>query len=224
MLATALFFALNRGGIAFLFTSNNALPIDDSKPRLERELFALKNNYFQTLEACVRIEPEPELEPLAKEDILTEDEEAEDLIILSVNAPKDEPEIQPGQGLVIPEGGDPNDLSFLEGCWESVSNLFNSITDLPVVYVYCFNKTGKGTATLKEYDKAGKHTGTCESNTTAKRRGDAVVIQDNGVRCGNHRYYKSKLTCRNEKGGTAKCDIDHHRRKFDSNFKFLGKS
>jgi hypothetical protein len=209
---------------------------------LARELFREKSRYFSGVALCPVEEAELRLDPLPKPE--TDFDQAPEMgeEVLSVPAPapatapapapkpppepKSPPKTGKGDALVIPEGGDPNDLSFLEGCWESDSDLVDNMTNLPVIYVYCFDKNGRGGATVREYDGKGKHTDTCRTKTTAKKQGKTVVIQDGGALCEKSglAYGKNTLTCRNGPRGTSVCDGRNSDHKFTSKFKFLGKS
>ncbi len=66
--------------------------------------------------------------------------------------PKPKPEPQPkpkprkGEDLSIPDDAKKNnDLSFLEGCWDSDNGLVDTIRRKPVILRYCFDKNGRGT-------------------------------------------------------------------------------
>ncbi|MDR2338815.1 MAG: hypothetical protein LBF40_01555 [Deltaproteobacteria bacterium] len=94
-----------------------------------------------------------------------------------------------GEGFVIPKDGDPKDLSFLEGCWESGSNLRNADTKMPIIHEYCINDNGTGTFTIKEFDKAGRLTDTCNAGTLTTREVDVVEIMAQRAKCGKGNYY-----------------------------------
>jgi hypothetical protein len=129
-----------------------------------------------------------------------------DQALLSVPPPPP-PGPKPGDGFVIPADGDPNDLSFLEGCWRT-DGLERKETGQPVTYEYCFTGKGKGKATLKEFNSSGKHTGTCNATVTARRKGQSVQMRDSGLRCRGGRYYHvATLDCQNSKGTSNNCTI-----------------
>ncbi|MDR2405742.1 MAG: hypothetical protein LBE27_05165 [Deltaproteobacteria bacterium] len=222
---------------------------------LVEEIYILKTHYLDSLSSCLTQEAELRLEPLPKtrEEEQLQGEENQSLYsVRAPDPPPPEPEkVAPkttttpkaptpakpkaqapakatpkkGQGFAIPPGGDPNDLSFLEGCWESASNLVSSYSKMPVVYVYCFNSKGSGTATVKEYDKSGRQTDTCTASTSASRKGNTVTIRDTGARCKRSpQYSKNTLTCNNGPNNSTSCLGKNQGRGFKSQFKYLGRS
>ncbi len=92
-------------------------------------------------------EPEPEPQPEAKPEPKPEKKQEP--------KPEKKPEQKPqkDEPLRIPDNArEENDLSFLEGCWRSVTDLFNSRTGEPVVTEYCFDKSGQGRQIIREQD------------------------------------------------------------------------
>jgi hypothetical protein len=201
--------------------------------RLQAELFGLREDYFEDLSSCAKPEvreAELRLEPLPKTELEFEDAPEETQDILSVKTPEPEPPPKPdpppepapvpkpepkpkpkepskpraGQDLVIPADGDPKDASFLEGCWEYDAGLVN-LQGVRFLYVYCFNASGKGTSTIKEYNKAGKQINTCRGPASVTRRGTSITIRDTRLNCDNRTHYiGANLTCsRTPSGGSA---------------------
>jgi hypothetical protein len=68
-------------------------------------------------------------------------------------APSPETELnpRPGTDLAIPEEArEKNDVSFLQGCWLSSSNMYNDETSEQVTVEYCFDRDGRGSRTVRE--------------------------------------------------------------------------
>ncbi|MDR2338817.1 MAG: hypothetical protein LBF40_01565 [Deltaproteobacteria bacterium] len=108
------------------------------------------------------------------------------------------PVIKPGKGFRIPKGGDPKDISFMEGCWEAGSGIVNSRTKLPVSYEFCFYKYGMGNYTRKELNKNGWIRDTCKGKAYAERDKDAVVILGRSTTCRSELKHDSfRLRCKN---------------------------
>jgi hypothetical protein len=58
---------------------------------------------------------------------------------------------EPGDELRIPdEARNSNDPSFLQGCWLSATNIYNSETGEALVAEYCFDREGRGTRTVQK--------------------------------------------------------------------------
>jgi hypothetical protein len=191
---------------------------------LRQKVYSLKLKYLDSLSSCVVEEAQLKLEPLPKNqnEYFVEDDE-ENQALISVKPPDPTPE--KGEGFVIPPDGDPNDLSFLEGCWESETGLINEANNLPVIYTYCFNKGGSGTATVRELNKSGKLIDTCRASVNARRNKDTVVIKDRGPKCGDGgKYSATTFICSNGPNNSTKCTGDNGGLKFDSLFKYVGKS
>jgi hypothetical protein len=114
------------------------------------------------------------------------------------------PQKRYGSELIIP--AEAEDLSFLEGCWESFSNLY-TLDNLPVVYIYCFNKTGGADVYIEEEDKDGKLSGVCEGKASATFVGNLLQIKDSGVKCPyrNGSYVSTVIKCQIRSGGKSDC-------------------
>jgi hypothetical protein len=128
------------------------------------------------------------------------------ILVIVIFKGNSSPSYNPGEGFVIPKGGDPYDLSFLEGCWESKTDLVNAKTKMPITHVYCINDKGTGTFTLKEFNTSGRHIDTCTAGVTASREGDIVVIKDRGAVCGDGKEYNANtLRCGSGPRKTTQC-------------------
>jgi hypothetical protein len=132
-----------------------------------------------------------------------------------------------GSALVVPQGA--TDLSFLEGCWRSASNLVNDKA-MPIIYTYCFNKTGGATVYIKEEDKSGKGSGDdCRGSATATFSGSLLQIKDDGPVCAanNKSYFVTIIDCRVDALGFAKCRGKSQSPRFEpfsTTFYYLGSS
>jgi hypothetical protein len=140
-------------------------------------------------------EPKPKEDPKPKEEPMDEEEpelEAE---------PELEPESKPKNSpLEIPAGAaEKNDFSFMEGCWESLSEgLSGRSTGLPIEVKYCFNSKGNAVVTLEETDAKNKYYQTCSTTAYATfSDGTLVVTQRGGLICpkDNSKYSQSNMVC-----------------------------
>ena len=203
--------------LAFLFSDLlRPAPLPDiSGPRkdensLARELYGLRKEYSDRLYACPAEErEEASLEPLPlpkderpENPLLAEDDKAPELVGALRDAPPTE-----GSAFDIPESGDPNDVSFMEGCWKSDAGLFATATGLPVYHIYCFDKGGKGDLSIETFDKNGKQTDTCKASASVTRNGKQVTIVESGARCPktNMRFVAYQMTCSKESDGRTSC-------------------
>ncbi len=105
--------------------------------------------------------------------------------------------------LEIPDN--PQNMNFLEGCWNAPSGLVNMDTNQPVIVEYCFENNGKGVVRITEFDRSGKPKRSCEGNAQARMDGGRLHIDDNGATCpDNSIYYGNQVTCyKDEKGNTV---------------------
>ncbi|WP_372423402.1 hypothetical protein [Salinarimonas chemoclinalis] len=108
-----------------------------------------------------------------------------------------------GQELTLPENED--DLSFLDGCWESPQNenMFEEGTGVRIQYRYCFaGGEGRGTVEIR-----GTRNGPCRGPMRARRQGDRLVAHYERAACrGGGGFWPGIIECRQ---GTdrAICDI-----------------
>jgi hypothetical protein len=134
---------------------------------------------------------------------------------------------KPGSGIFIPEN--PTDLSFMEGCWKSISPISSYATKLPIVYHYCFDKNGNAKVYLEEMDKDGNVTDTaCRGIGFASISGGKISILDKGVDCdkGNS-YSQVSIECSRGQDGMAQCHVVPHSdlvKPFDARLAYTGKS
>ncbi|MDR2405743.1 MAG: hypothetical protein LBE27_05170 [Deltaproteobacteria bacterium] len=215
---------------------------------LNERIYTLREKYLDSLDGCSPMEVQLELAALPKEANESQEDVEVAQALYSVKAPEPEPappkpqakpqskpkatpkspakaEPARGKGFTIPEGGDPNDLSFLEGCWELTSSLYSTATRMPLTYRYCFNDKGTGTASVKELDDSGRLLDTCTGTINASRRGNSVSISDSGVRCsGGSRYVKCNMSCSNGANNSTNCRGNSGGNRFTAQFKYLGSS
>jgi hypothetical protein len=108
-----------------------------------------------------------------------------------------------GRPLAIPQWAiDANDVSFMEGCWNSTSDhIVNIETELPITYTYCFDSGGNGSVTIDEYDAAGNYLDTCTSGAKVSFKDKNLVINvDKTVRCvlSGDGYVPHSVLCRSD--------------------------
>ncbi|MDR2405746.1 MAG: hypothetical protein LBE27_05185 [Deltaproteobacteria bacterium] len=200
--------------------------LDFRKERnLQDRLFSLKEELIEKTLNCETLEPQARLD-LPKKELEAQGAEVEDSERV-ISVPKGEPE--EGDSFDIPEG-DPNDLSFLKGCWKSDAGLFNTRTGLPLFAIYCLDDQGAGTSTFELYDKKGKHLDTCVGKATAKRNGDSVTIVNDGPKCQKNgsRFSVDTLSCSSGENNRTSCKVENtHSRQnprkpyYDSKFTYL---
>jgi hypothetical protein len=212
-------------------------PSDDGYlDRLQGELYGLRLGLFARLEECVPEEREEEGPPAIME--LDKPEPIEPTLV--AEGPEDPaplyvpppppPGPDVGSELVIPE--DPNDLSFLEGCWKSDAGLKNSSTGMPIVIIYCLDANGKGTSTIDLYDNRNRYLERCSGPATSRREGNKVIISNTGPACpkSGTRFTPDYLTCSSGKRGRTACQVENrlsrkNRSKpyYDTSFTYHGK-
>jgi hypothetical protein len=137
-------------------------------------------------------EPTPEPVPEPFEDQEPEDKEPEDQ--------PEEPKPEPTGELEIPEDAyKKNDVSFMEGCWESrAEGLISVVTKLPIVIKYCFNRKGNAVVTVDEHKANGDFYQTCSTTALANFEKKALVIrQRTGPICpkDKSKYSTSVMIC-----------------------------
>ncbi len=107
----------------------------------------------------------------------------------------------PDAPLVIPR--QPENLDFLDGCWRSVTDLFDTRDKKPIQHEYCFNDRGAGEVTVKS-----NHF-TCKGKISAVRRGrEKLVIKtlDTALGCDNQsRFSGWQVDCQSQANGQALC-------------------
>lgn len=118
-------------------------------------------------------------------------------------APRPEAAIEPDESLRIPEEARRSgDLSFLAGCWTSITNLFNTRTREPIVVEYCFDAAGNGqSATIEQTQR-------CVAPTRARFDGEGrLQFQDlSAAACPDGRSYSpDRVECTAGADGLADC-------------------
>ena len=107
----------------------------------------------------------------------------------------------PDTPLVIP--GQPENLEFLDGCWRSVTDLFDTRDKKPIQHEYCFNDHGAGEVTVKS------NRFTCKGKISAVMQGrKKLVIKtlDSALACNNEsRFSGWQVICQSQKDGQAVC-------------------
>lgn len=111
---------------------------------------------------------------------------------------------QPGEGLRLPS--DRRDLSFLEGCWVSTSQIFEMETRTPIEIRYCFQNNGRGTVEISKSD--GAH---CTAPIRAQRIGPNLKMQHGAIPCDRGSgFNESIITCK-PLNNEASCNVINYR-------------
>ena len=136
-------------------------------------------------------EPVEEIKPLAQNEIPNFGDPA---VLPAEQTPK-------GSAMQIPEdAAKNNDLSFLEGCWRSVTELHNSVTGEPVEAEYCFQSNGEGLRRV-----IGKNGGICSGSASANFSGSKLVITGGKASCKHGpSFVRQKVQCRGT-GSSTHC-------------------
>lgn len=242
-----LFFLLFPDLLPVSGTYNEAVfdELSREEDRLREELYSLRELYQGRLYACSvkggeetyendlktaegpglpKVLSEPEGGDLAPEE--PEDQTPFRVAVLD-ETPAAPPARSPNERLIIPE--DATSLSFMEGCWVSKSELYNT-ERVPVVYIYCFNKSGGADVYIEEKNALGTIIDTCKGKAKATLSKKVLRVSDNGLKCrpGNGSYFPINVTCQNSAAGqSATCQVKSatkDSRSFNSLFIYLGKS
>ena len=155
------------------------LPREEPKPAAEAPVTPPENP--------AREEPAPPNPPKEESKPLAESE------MPDFGTPPAVPETrQKGEALQIPEeAARKKDLSFLEGCWRSVTGLKNSLTGRPITAEYCFSANGKGHRKVTEDD--GK---ICKGSLKASFSGSKLTIKARSAHCPDGKsYVPQKVIC-----------------------------
>lgn len=102
--------------------------------------------------------------------------------------------------LVIPDK--PKNMSFMEGCWISVTELYSVRDKKPVQIEYCFNAKGSGEVAVRSdsYTCRGRARASMPTPTTL------VVKPVSSVTCDNRSNFSPwQIVCDAKKGGAADC-------------------
>ena len=108
--------------------------------------------------------------------------------------PKPEPKPKPrkNEDLNIPaDAAKKNDLSFLEGCWQSDTGLFSHPSNTPIIAEYGFDKKGQGRRFVREENGQ-----VCSGPATARFEGNRLVWRAGTAPCprGNQ-YVPQQVQC-----------------------------
>ncbi|MDR1396299.1 MAG: SrfA family protein [Desulfarculales bacterium] len=88
-----------------------------------------------------------------------------------------ETEFKPGDELRIPDGArDSRDPGFLQGCWLSNTNIYNSDSGETLTAEYCFDREGNGSRTVRKANGE-----TCTGPARARFDADGRLIIDSGI-------------------------------------------
>jgi hypothetical protein len=83
-------------------------------------------------------------------------------------APSGEGGAPSGEGGAPPElAAGQQDISFLEGRWESQVNARDAAVGMPPIYSYVFDKDGKAKVTIRDRDAQGRELAPCETEASA---------------------------------------------------------
>lgn len=103
-----------------------------------------------------------------------------------------------GKQLVIPENV--RNLDFLEGKWRCETGLVNSRSREPIIMEYSFNKSGKGTVSIKEKNDI------CIGSVNAYMKEHELFVEGRNISCrrSRHMYSDQDIHCAN-KSRKAQC-------------------
>lgn len=117
--------------------------------------------------------------------------------------PKPQLAAKPEESLRIPEEAKRSgDMSFLAGCWASITTLVNQRTGAPIVAEYCFDANGFGRSIRTEPNTQ------CVGPMRARfdDRGSLTVEETEMAVCGDgRRYTQTTVTCSPGENGVAQC-------------------
>ncbi|MEZ5669418.1 MAG: SrfA family protein [Alphaproteobacteria bacterium] len=114
--------------------------------------------------------------------------------------------------LVIPDSAVANaELAFLEGCWQSTTDLVNQ-DDVPLGMRYCFAADGSGDVTVTEGEGDAEDGTLCKGPvraTISPNRG-LIIATDEDIECEDGSSYSSwRIECTQGDGGAAACAGAH---------------
>ena len=111
-----------------------------------------------------------------------------------------------GSAMQIPkDAAKNNDLSFLEGCWRSVTDLHSSATGELVEVEYCFQSNGSGRRRVLE--NSG---GICTGSVKANFAGARLDISAGKAHCSSGGYFVSQDVQCNGNGSSTNCSGKEH--------------
>ena len=126
-----------------------------------------------------------------------------------------------GEDLRIPESAKKNnDMSFLEGCWDSDSGLVAMNTGEPITVQYCFDANGNGTRTVIKSKSNDRCTGPVRAKFDALGN---LHIQADGASCRRGGgFVPQQVECAQGAGDRADCygqEKGGKRNKWDARFR-----
>lgn len=121
-----------------------------------------------------------------------------------VEKPVEKPKKQArGEDLSIPESAKKNnDMSFLEGCWDSDSGLFAQNTGEPITVQYCFDANGRGSRTIQKSRSNDRCVGSVRAKFDAL---GALHIDADGAACGRGGGFVPQQVECTQGAGSANC-------------------
>ncbi|MDR1947446.1 MAG: SrfA family protein [Desulfovibrio sp.] len=191
----------------------------EKEESLRRELADLRRRLEARILECPRTPPplpEPEkkeVPPPALQDLMPVTPDPEPVPPVPEPKPKPAPEQAPkpkaprqkkGEDLKIPEDARKNnDMSFLEGCWNSDSGLVDSSGD-PVIVTYCFDGKGSGTRAITRKQKGDRCAGPVRARFDQSGK---LLIDADGAPCPRgSAFVPHRVECLPGAGGDASCN------------------
>lgn len=108
---------------------------------------------------------------------------------------------KPNTRLVIPSQTE--NMEFLNGCWRSVTNLFDNRDKKPIQHEYCFDNSGEGEVTVRSKRFI------CKGNISAAMQGSKTLIiktLDQALSCNNQSSFGGwQVICQSQANGKAVC-------------------
>ena len=142
---------------------------------------------------------EPEKPPVPREEPKPEKKPQE----------KPKPEAKPqrqakGEEMRIPDDARKNnDVSFLEGCWNSETGLRSDRTKEPIGVQYCFDANGRGSRTVTKPQSGDRCVGSVRAKFDSSGR---LVIDSDGAPCNKGGGFVPELVQCTSAGGKADCN------------------
>ena len=122
--------------------------------------------------------------------------------------PEPKPVPRPRSRMEIPkDAAKKNDLTFLEGCWRSRTDLFNTRGE-PIEGEYCFNKKGQGRRFV--YERNGQR---CSGAARARFNGNQLVIEAPEAACPRGGVYVPQSVNCTGTGASTECRGREHSRR-----------
>ena len=121
--------------------------------------------------------------------------------------PKEDPKPRPlakGEDLRIPpDANKNNDMSFLEGCWDSDSGLYSTKTGEPIKVKYCFDGNGNGSRAITKSETGERCTGSVRAKFDSSGR---LHMEADGAPCAKGgSFVPHSVDCTQGGAGKAEC-------------------